>query len=254
MKNLFLGSLLVLLIPLSAVAVEKRDQEIKELLAVYQSGDLVAQKKQTEYLQWAGLVDESLYDQIGSNLLSIYQDIGDDRLKADAASWLAKGLAYSGNPKYLPILEQVKEGTDSRKLQKYVDEALVYLPRYRQWNSIINNSAHWDEDKSGVINRYMNMIRSDELHLNELAIKRIYNERVFDQTLLALIHRKLLAHYQDNDGSREFGTTYATMAKALAAVDKDKYRDTILTVSKGATNRRLRKLATRYIREFDIMN
>jgi len=52
-----------------------------------------------------------------------------DKVTVDALSWYCKVLGQSGDPAYLPVLEQVSESAANKKLRKYAQKSLVLLQR-----------------------------------------------------------------------------------------------------------------------------
>ncbi len=232
--------------------INDRSNEVDKLLKIYRGEDLVAQKKQTESLAWSGITDTRVYDEIERLLIKTNEKPTVDRIKNDATSWFLKGLAYSGNHKYLSTLQKVRDETKNYKHKKYANEALDFLPRYTEWNPIINSTSEWNVNQSGKINRFANMIRSDVPRLKELAAKRTYGEGIKSPYLLEVIEKELLAHCADKDKTSRFGTTYGFMSKALGASGDKKYAQTIRTVYDQAYNKKLKRLAKKHLTEFDL--
>lgn len=232
--------------------LDDRTEEINAYLSLYSGDDLVTQKKQTEALAWLGLTDVRVYDALEKRLKEIYTDSTTDRLINDSISWFMKGLSYSGNPKYKTTLAEIKESTEFFKHKKYAGQALDYLDLYADWNPIINAKDDWNPEESGKVNRYANMIRSEVLKLKEMAAKRIYGESIKNPYLLSVVEKELLLHCTDRDRSSRFGTTYGFMSKALGASGVPEYGETVKKVYDCAVNKKLKRLAKKHIKEFDL--
>lgn len=63
--------------------------------------------------------EEAVFDKVRDVLLAEYNHSPSDSKYIDSLSWLCKGLATSGNPKYVKSLETVEKSAASSKLQKY---------------------------------------------------------------------------------------------------------------------------------------
>lgn len=62
--------------------------------------------------------DERVFDKVRDVLLSQYNNSTDSKF-IDSLAWLCKGLASSGNPKYIEALSEVEKNAKSTKLQRY---------------------------------------------------------------------------------------------------------------------------------------
>ncbi|GAB1256510.1 hypothetical protein NBRC116494_10120 [Aurantivibrio plasticivorans] len=248
---MFQRILFVVLFMSSAVFAEDRSAEIDAFVALYQDGDLLSQKRAIEPLAWRGITDERVYDEIEKKLLENYQ-AAEEKLARDAVSWYIKGLGYSGNAKYITTLDTVRYETTDFKHRKYAKSAIKMISQYAEYNRIINDQSQWNSEESGDVNRFANMVRSHDLELKRLGVRRVITDDVKSDYLLEVINADVLANYQTEDKSKLFANTYAYMTKALAALGDGKYADTVRRVAEGGYSIRLRKYAKGYLDDYKL--
>ncbi len=197
-----------------------------------------------EKIMWSGLSDSSLFDLIEEDLIKRSKN-AKDKKEVDNVAWLMKALGSSGQSKYNETLQTLTSHSD-KKIVKYANEGLNLIPQHAQWNPIISDTSNTNLDKSEIINRYANMIRSDILELNIFAGKRIYAEKINDTYLYELLSKKILAgHKTVNKVERLKVLAYAWMMRASVQTDTN----TAQQVLETATNKKLRKYAKKYIAE-----
>lgn len=241
MKRLMrLGVLLTSLNMLSALAVADQG-EINEYMEIFQNGSFKAQTTAANKLQWSGISDTRLFDLIESKLLAILPTAAADKQAADVAAWYAKALGTSGKEKYLGTLKKMASGEFAKgeksklgqKLMKYGQEGIDMIPKYKKWNPVISNSKNSRADKSLQMNRYANMLKSDDWELQLIATKRMNYEKITDGYLLDLLNAKILGDYQavGKTSDKERIDGFQWMIRTLAALGAPKYLETLQEIS-----------------------
>jgi hypothetical protein len=92
-----------------------------------------------------------------------------NKKNVELLSWFAKAIAFSGQEKYLPTLETIKEDTISDKIKKYAQLGIKLSPKYKVWNEIIVNDKDWNSSRPPDSNRFLLMIKSNDIELLRLA-------------------------------------------------------------------------------------
>ena len=173
---------------------EEKEKEIDELIKVFSKPFLMKQHVAAEKLAYLGHSDPRIFDLIEKQLLDSYLSLSDD-YEIDTASWLAKALGFSGNPKYLPTLRKLESVASDEKLRKYAAIAQRYTHKYKSFNPIILNFDKNDYEETSSyyyhlplsLLRYKNMLDSGIPELHKLAAKRIYFEGVTDNRITDLV-------------------------------------------------------------------
>lgn len=199
-------------------------------------------------LEWLGLSDPALFNIIEKNLLDTY--MRSDKRAVEYASWMAKALGYSGQARYTATLEEVAEEGDHRKVRKNASAALQDLPRYTAWNPVISSRSAWRNDKSDLVNRYANMVRSGDLELQRMAAKRMSFEKLFDDWLLELLNKEVDARSREMRDDKLFIDSVAWMTKILAASGLNEYRPSVEDIAANAHSKKLRSYARKYIASY----
>jgi hypothetical protein len=250
MKKL-LGLLLALLLFNCTVtfADATAEKEIKEYITIFSEGSYTAQEKACQRLEWAGLTDTRIFDLVEKNLLAGYQS-ADSRSTVNEMAWLVKALAFSGQEKYRNTIAEVAANGGHKKLRKYAAQSNDMLTSYTRWNPIINDKKQYDPKQSAEANKFANMLRSDELELNLLATKRIYNEGLNDSYLLDTLKQATEKRLPEENNSKEYVDTVAWMLKTLATTRDEKYLAVVEYASTNASNRKVQKYASKYFSKF----
>jgi hypothetical protein len=198
-------------------------------------------------LQWSGLSDPRLFDLLETRLLNLYPSArGDD---VDLASWYAKALGTSGLDKYRATLQGIVDSKANGKIRKYAQEGIDNIAKYAEWNPVISARDGLDPDKPEQTNAFVNMLRSDDWALKNMAAKRIYADRVYDTYLLDALDTEIKALYPNNYQSSLEVQTVAWMCRALASSRDPSYRATLQTVAAEAGSSKVRNYARKYLKQ-----
>ena len=226
-----------------------REIKIKQLVTIFSEGTLLEKKAAVKPLRWQGISDHRVYDPIEKFVLANYEKNVKDRAHNDAIAWLLKGLAYSGDTKYLPTISQVANGSN-RHIVKHASNSISMLETYGAWNMIMNDEATWDKSQSDQANRFANMLRGDDLALKQMAAKRIIKSGDMESYLLDTMQSQVLAVFEEQNNDKEFASTYAYFCKAMAGSKNGKYTATVFKVADGAGNPILSNYAKKYIKSY----
>ncbi|WP_028773444.1 hypothetical protein [Shewanella waksmanii] len=246
MKNLSLAVCLTLSLA-SGAALAKPLTEA-QYIEIFQGDNVDKQKDAIASLVMAGLNDPQVYETL-NNKLQASLPLAIDRHSIDYSAWLIKGLAYSGDEKYVATYNEIINGDYHSKLQKYAKKSLKNLEKYQVWAPILADKSHYDDKYNQRSNVLSNALRSDELQLKLDAAKRVINRGVYtDQVLKTLDSElqdtRLLKH------DKLAIQAYAFMAKALASSGEEKYRPTIEKLAETSSERKLQRYAAKYLRAY----
>jgi hypothetical protein len=246
MKRLLqLGLLLVSLNTISAFAGSEQ-QEIDQYIKAFRNGTWAQQIDICEELQWSGISDTRLFDVIESNLLKLLPTATSDKKAIDIVAWYAKALGMSGNDKYLKTLQKVASA-EHKKLKKHGNESIDLVPQYKKWNPIISNSKKFNPGKSLRVNRFSNMLKSDEWQLKLIAAKRMNNEKITDSYLLETLHGEIKKNYKSVSDANLDNLEW--MIKILAGLGAPKYQDTLQDIAANAPNDHLRSYTSKILKK-----
>lgn len=224
------------------------EAEIQAAIRQFSFNSASALRNAIEDLKWAGISDERIYDIAEKELLSNYMST--DKYDVENASWQVKGLAVSGNAKYLPTVQKVMNEAAHKKLRKHATTANSRLADYIVWNPII--SAGTESAPKGQLHqtRIANMLQSDKLELNRGAAKLVYRDYGRNDKLLGLIQTRLLAIYKvDPRNKLEIDTT-AWLARALAGSGKQEFISTLEKVANETTSPKVTKYIQKYMKTY----
>ena len=206
-----------------------------------------AQRNALNQLQWSGLSDPRLFDLLEQKLLELYPGArGND---ADLASWYAKSLGTSGLDKYRTTLQGIIDSNANSKIRKYAREGLDNLDRYANWNPIISSPDGVDPDKPEQTNAFVNMLRSGDWSLQNMAAKRIYSDKVYDPYLLDVLDAEIRALYSVDYQANLQIQTVAWMCRALSSSRNVAYQATLEEVAANAGNSKVRNYARKYLKQ-----
>lgn len=244
--KVILPALLTSLIFATPFAAAKVDEaQNRELISIYTGNNSLQQKKTAERLTYWAVEDPQVYELI-ENLIQTNYLAASSRDEADYVSWLLKGLAASGDDKYVSTLSMVQENAKSSKVRKYAGEALDNLKKYKRWNPVINQEIDPDIDLKNFMGKnYFNMIGATDLELVRLGAKRITYEDIKSPVLAEAVNARILDLY-GNAGDDLSVDTVAWLLKALSVSGGLQFRDTFTEVTTKAQNRKIRKYARKY--------
>lgn len=144
----WIGAILLLLVNVPVYSFDSVDEQIDHYLNILLKGGHASKVQMLERLQWSGLSDPRLYDEIEKQLLAQYQNEELDKYENSLLSHRARALGYSGNEKYRNSLAQVNKGANSKRVRKHAKKALSELGKYKGWNRMIAESDITIEGKS----------------------------------------------------------------------------------------------------------
>lgn len=215
---------------------------LEKYIVDFKSGSPLDKQLICEKLMWSGLSDSSLFDLLEQDLVSRAMT-ANGKEEINNVAWLLKALGASGQSKYLGTLRKFILHSNG-KIAKYAKEGINFIPQYAKWNPIISDSSQANTERSEIINRYANMIRSEILELNMLAAKRIYAEQIQNEYLYGLLSEKIIAgHKSVHQSDKTKIAAYAWMMRASARTNVA----TAQKVLETATNKKLKKYAKQYI-------
>ena len=242
-------SLLIFCVLVSSTASAANDG-LDEYIQIFTEGNARQQTRAAKELAWAGLSDPRLFDQIEKSLLEQYL-IVEDKYAIDDTAWLARAMAYSGQEKYRATLEKVASDSPQKKIRRHAENSLVQLDNYERWNPIITDTSNRDSSKSDEINRYANMLRSDDLELQRIGAKGVHSTQAYDTYLLGILDAEIRASYLEVSTDSLFIDTVAWMCKALSGSGVEAYKPTIVEVSENAGNSKVAKYASKYLKYYE---
>jgi hypothetical protein len=153
--------------------------------------------------------------------------------------------------KYLPTLEKGASDSPQKKIKKHSAKSIPRLEKYTRWNPVISDKSNWNDSKSDEINRYANMLRSDDLELKRIGAKRVHNTHSYDTYLLDILDAEILENYGQESKDDLFIDTVAWMCKALSGSRVVAYKPTIIEVSENAGSSKVAKYATKYLKYYE---
>lgn len=243
--RLSVRSLLMVAALVFAGAAQAVPETPEEFVKVFQSGNQLEQEKAAQALEWAGLSSPQLFDLVEAAALKSLPQ-ATDKVTINYVAHLTKALGYSGNEKYRATIEKIIAEAPHKKLRKYAEQALPNLAVYAKLNPLIAPKA-WPAATHPTLNqRFANMLKSDNSELILLASKRIHHSQDYQPELLALLNSTIEKNYQQTlDRARLDAIAWAV--RALAGSRNLEYKPTIEKVAAEATDKKLRKYATKYL-------
>ncbi|QFU24838.1 hypothetical protein FM038_023710 [Shewanella eurypsychrophilus] len=246
MKTLALA--LCLTLSLFSLTLSAKTLTEAQYIEVFQGEDIQQQKDALASLVMAGMSEPKVYNKIEENLQKSLP-LAVDRHSIDYSAWLLKGLAYSGDEKYIATFNAVIAGDYHSKLQKYARKSLKILDQYKVWAPILSNKSLYDDKFSQASNVLANALRSDVLELKLNAAKRVINQNIDSEQINEVLNEelkdtRLLKH------EKQSIQAYAYMAKALAITGDEKYKPTIEQLAQDSSEKKLRKYASKYLKKY----
>jgi len=241
---------LALVLTLSSVAGQALAETFTEAeyVAIFNGDDINKQKQAIDSLVMAGLSDPKVFETLHAKFqASLPQAV--DNASIDYSAWLLKGLAYSGDERYLQTFNEIISGDYPGKLKKYAKKSIPTLKQYQSWTPILSDTSQYETSQTREVNVIANALRSDELELKRYAAKRMINRSMHSPYLLSVLDSelkepRLLKH------EKLAINTYAYMAKALASSAKPEYKSTLEHIAEHSSEKKLRKYAKKYLKNY----
>lgn len=222
------------------------DERIDHYLEVLDTGHVEAKRQMLERLQWSGLADARLYDEVERRLLSQYNNGDFDRRDLEIMNYEVRALGYSGNAKYQVTLEELRSNRSAGKLRHHAKKALRNLDDFIVWNRLVAKNELVVEGKSAEIVTYMKMLDTNNVFVQRLAARAIFHERLRDKDLLALTANKLESSYMRENLSREQQDTAAWFCKAVGQSGLSQYLALLAKVAAETPHKKIKKYASQY--------
>ena len=248
MKN-SIKLLLVCLTVIFSSYVSAEQYDLNYYINIFKHKNYNEQKSAASTLQWSGLSDERLFDQIQENLEELTNK-GVSNKTTDYASWMLKALGFSGNEKYREFIAMYQTKTYSSKIHKYARQSLTLIDKYKDLNPIINDKSNFNANESLIDNRLHNMIISDQYELKRMAAKRIHYDHKYTPYLLNSLSQQIQNNYKNIADDRLVIDANAWMLKALAGSNNIEYKTLVTEVSKNSNNGKLKRSARKNLSYF----
>lgn len=203
-------------------------------------------KQAINELAWKGISAPEVWSPVEAELLASYKTVTDkDKAQVEQLSWLAKGLAQSGDMKYATPLEDMLAGTPSKKFKKHLTTALQRLPNYAKWNPVI--SANLAEAPAGQLDqaRTLNMLSSDSPDLIRAGAKVARKQFADEATVTAAVNESLLKNYNRNLDNKVQVDAVNHLIRTLGESGMSEYRGTLDKVA-TSSNKKIAKYAVKY--------
>lgn len=206
--------------------------------------------------QWKGLSDTRLFDLIEQKLLNhITQNLEETKTtqvdRTRVVSYIRE-LGYSGQAKYLPTLQKL---VDDNAYGKVAAAAIINLPKYEKWDAIIANRANFDPQRTDDVNRVANMLRADDVELNEQGAKRIFLNLNQNAFLVELLAQKLSAKFMvAQDANPDVVHALVAMVLALHSAGDQKYYELLLKISNSKTHTDISREAFKLLQRDTVRN
>lgn len=246
-NNIWIGLVLLLVVNMPVYAFNSVDEQIDHYLEVLEKGGYEAKKQMLERLQWSGLTDPRLFDEIEKQLLAQYQNEDLDKYENSLLSHRARALGYSGNDEYRGSLAEVKKAAFQKRVRQHANKALSELGKYKNWNKMIAQSDITVEGKSVEVTTYMKMLNINDFFVQRQAARATYHELRQDPDLLALIAFRLESLYLLQYLDKHEQDTAAWFCKALGQNASWEYRELLSKVAKDTPHKKIRKYARKYV-------
>lgn len=244
MKKIFIF-LISCFIALPVFAFESDKERIDHYIKILKTYHPDAKQKMLNRLEWSGLTQPELFDYIEQSLLNSYnKDLSGDESKT--AAYMMKALWTSGQEKYRPTIDLIREKTTHPRLQRYAKYAQEKLGIFGGWHKQIAQVEAPIAGKSAEVEMYMRMLSVDDIYVQRLAARAIYHERQRDADLIALAAEKLKASYMDFSLGGEAQDTMAWLCKAVGQTKDLKYSELLNEVSLNSPHRKIQKYARKY--------
>lgn len=242
--KLLCGLVLALLLNSTAYAFSSDEERIDHYLNILNSGHSASQETMLSRLKWSGLSDPRLFDEIERRLLQHYQ--GPDMSLMGLMAHHVRALGYSGNKKYRSTITKVYEDGAHGRLRKHAKKALRDLNLYSNWNRLVQNSSLDTSGKSVEVGTYLKMLHADDVYVNRLAARAMFDEKLTDKDLIDAAAKKLRGMYMQEGLKAQEQDTAAWLCKAIA-ISKDAEHETLLReVGQDSPYKKIRKYARKY--------
>ncbi len=221
------------------------DKETAKYVRLVQGSNMQQSIRALKKLEWSGVSSNRVYDAIADKLVSLKNTTS--KPGQEEAAWLAKGLAYSGMAKYRPVLKDIADNAEKKKVRKYAEQALGILEDYVKWNPVIGANSVSAPSGRLMQHRIANMLNAQEYTLVRLGAKRVYRAHKGDKALVATAAKRLKAEYpiakKGNDMQID---AVAWLIKVMAESGDTQYQPLLAEIATQAPNKKVKKYAKKY--------
>lgn len=225
------------------------NSSLAQYIKIFNEGYVPQKHLAAEQLEWLGESDPRIYDKIEKELLDRYEvATNGHEIKYQVA--LTRALGFSGNKQYRATLDKLSNNKKNRHVRKHAVQSLELLERHIIWNPIISDKSKFKKGKPECVNRFANMLHSDNLELNRLAAKRIIRDRIYDTYLLDLTSKALERAAATESLDRLGADSIAWLMKVLTSTIDEKYVAVVQNVADNSSHKKIKKLGAKYIKEY----
>lgn len=214
-------------------------EDTERYIAIF-NGPIDRHSDAADTLPWMGLSDPRLFDILERRILEEKDSASGVGRRNDRnrVARYVRGLGFSGQPKYAPMLRQL---VGDREFDRFAKAALEDLPHYEKWNPIISDRATFDLKYSDDINRVRNMLLTDDLLLARLAAKRVFLANR-EEELVDRLADTLKKNYR-RDGDSETVNSLGWLIKGVSHAKLPRHLPLLQEVAQNAPNRSVRRHA-----------
>ncbi len=228
-------------------AIKEKNEFIQQTLVAL-SGDPKAQSNAAKSLVNKGVQSERIYNRI-AELIQLYSENPSDKKLYNHIGWLVKGLAYSGDELYRPIIESLSQDGKGR-VKKHAKKALKILDEQRELNPIINQENLYTGEQTWKAIREANIVSfSNEYKMIKDIGGRALKKHSYDPFIFNAMHQRILSDYQTESKDKRKIDAYAYWLKVMTHFPIKDYIDTMQQVSESAGDKKLRKYAKSYLKK-----
>ncbi|MGH1427773.1 MAG: hypothetical protein ACRBEE_07525 [Arenicella sp.] len=225
--------------------IEDKNEFIQQVLTGLNSDSVREQERAAQLLANKGIMVPAIYERIAS-MIKTYSTMPVESKQYRAIAWLVKGLAYSGDNDYRPIIEGIVE--KSRKsVKRHAQKALKILDRAIVLTPILNKEDLYTGNERWDLIREANIIRwSQDYEWMKRIAKDTINYKNYEPVLLDAMNSSVRSGYQESSENKTRTQAYAFMLKAMAIAPKPHYVETLKEVSISAKDKKLKRYAEKF--------
>ncbi|NRB38721.1 MAG: hypothetical protein HRU20_09685 [Pseudomonadales bacterium] len=250
LRSLLVG--LLFIIPLSqaaSISNPASQKELSEFKQVFTQGLQTDKQQSCKKIQFSGIRDKTFFDLVAKEIKRV-TPTANTRKTINYAALMTQCLAYSGQERYKIELQNIIEGDAHKKLKRYAKKSLTLLQQYSLWAPIISDGKAYNPKLNLEENRSLNMLNSDDLALKRIGAKRVYHAHLYNPVILAFLEQDIKTNALKVPNDKLAIDTMAWKMKALAGSKDEKYKTTLERVIEKSTNKKLRKYAKRYLKDY----
>jgi hypothetical protein len=239
-------ALLLSLVLSGLAAAATLEEDVQRLVEIFR-GDPSQHVQAVRSLAWMGISDPRVYDVIVQRLKVDADASRDDRDTRERVAHYLRAFGFSGNDKYLPILNSLQNDAE---YSGHARKALQELPVYKRWNPVISNRAtFFDLSFSDDVNRVMNMLAADDILLKGVGARRVRHGPYHEPPLLDRLAKDVRTLYpKAKDFDRETQDAVGWMLVGLGSSRDPKYLPVLEEVLNGTIEPKLRRAVTSALR------